>query len=161
MKRIVIIGCALVLAACQQPEAPDNSAADKAVVQGMYAAFATGDVEAVLGAMAEDIVWNEAENFPYADGNPYVGPQAVLEGVFARIGADWEYFELDLQDSLQDGNRIAFFGRYNAKHRESGKTMSAQFVHVWKVVDGKAVSFQQYADTAQAIATTQSDATDE
>ena len=108
--------------------------------------------EAVLGAMAEDIVWNEAENYPYADGNPYVGPQAVAEGVFARIGAEWEYFELDVQDSLQDGNRIAFFGRYNAKHRESGKTMSAQFVHVWTLVDGKAARFQQYADTAQTQA---------
>ena len=44
-----------------------------ALVRGLYAAFATGDVPGVLGAMSPDIVWNEAENFPYADGNPMSG----------------------------------------------------------------------------------------
>ena len=157
MKRITIIGCALILAACQQPAPVDTGEAELAVVQGMYDAFAIGDVESVVAAMAEDIVWNEAENFPYADGNPYVGSQAIVEGVFARIVAEWDYWELDLQDKLQRGNRIVFFGRYNAKHKESGKTISAQFVHVWEVVDGKAASFQQYADTAQVLSALHSD----
>jgi len=158
MKKTAIIGCALILAACQQPAPVNIEEADLAVVQGMYDAFAVGDVESVVAAMAEDIVWNEAENFPYADGNPYVGSQAIVEGVFGRIVAEWDYWELDLQDKLQRGNRIAFFGRYNAKHKESGKTISAQFVHVWEVVDGRAANFQQYADTAQVLAAMQSDA---
>ena len=157
MKKMAIIGCVLILAACQQPTSADTGETDLAVIQGIYDAFAVGDVEFVVAAMAADIVWNEAENFPYADGNPYVGSQAIVEGVFGRIVADWDYWELDLQDNLQDDNRIAFFGRYNAKHKESGKTISAQFVHVWEVVDGKAASFQQYADTAQVLAAMQID----
>jgi len=64
------------------------SAQNVAVVRGIYEAFGMGNVPAVLGAMSPDIVWNEAENFPYADRNPYVGPQAVLEGVFGRVLAD-------------------------------------------------------------------------
>jgi len=158
MKIAAIIGCALILAACDQPTLSDAGEADLAVIQGVYDAFAVGDVESVVAAMDADIVWNEAENFPYADGNPYIGSQAIVEGVFGRIVAEWEYWELDLQDDLQDDNRIAFFGRYNAKHKESGKTISAQFVHVWEVVDGKAASFQQYADTAQVLAAMQLDA---
>ena len=158
MKKIAIIGCVLILTACQQPTPSDTGETDLAVIQGMYDAFAVGDVEFVVAAMAADIVWNEAENFPYADGNPYVGSQAIFEGVFGRLVAEWEYWELDLQDNLQDDSRIAFFGRYNAKHKESGKIISAQFVHVWEVVDGKAASFQQYADTAQVLAAMQIDA---
>jgi len=157
MRRIAIIGCVIVLAACQQPTPSDTGEADLAVIQGMYDAFAVGDVESVVAAMAADIVWNEAENFPYADGNPYVGSQAIVEGVFGRLVADWDYWKLELEDNLQHGNRIAFFGRYNAKHKESGKTISAQFVHVWEVVDGKAASFQQYVDTAQVLAAMQID----
>lgn len=38
-------------------------------VRALYAAFAKGDMPAALATMAADIVWNEAENFPYADGN--------------------------------------------------------------------------------------------
>ena len=52
------------------------------LMKSLYAAFGRGDVPTVLGAMDPAIVWNEAEGFPYADKNPYVGPQAVLEGVF-------------------------------------------------------------------------------
>ena len=40
------------------------SAENVAVVKGIYQAFATGDVPAVVGAMSPDIEWNEAENFP-------------------------------------------------------------------------------------------------
>jgi len=151
IKKIALIVCTLTFAACQQTAPVDTENADLAVVQGIYDAFAKGDVESVLAAMAEDIVWNEAENFPYADGNPYVGSQAIVEGVFGRIVAEWDYWVLDLQDKLQHGNRIVFFGRYNAKHKESGKTISAQFVHVWEIENGKAARFQQYADTAQVL----------
>ncbi|GHF01450.1 hypothetical protein [Thalassotalea profundi] len=31
----------------------------------------------VLAVLHDDIIWNEADNFPYADNNPYIGPQAV------------------------------------------------------------------------------------
>ena len=68
------------------------SQADVALIRAIYDAFAAGDVPGVLGRMSPDIVWNEAENFPYADGNPYLGPEAVLTGVFARIGAEWDGF---------------------------------------------------------------------
>jgi hypothetical protein len=53
-----------------------------------------GNVEAVLGAPSETVVWNEAEYFPFDDGNPYVGREAVLNGVFALLGSDWEYWTL-------------------------------------------------------------------
>ena len=53
------------------------------VIRGAYDAFERGDVPAVLASMAPNIEWNEAENFPYADGNPYIGPDAVVGGVRA------------------------------------------------------------------------------
>ena len=67
------------------------------IVQNLYSNFAKGDVPAVLQIFDPKIQWNEAENFPYADGNPYVGPNAVLEGVFKRLGSEWEYWNLTKQ----------------------------------------------------------------
>ena len=63
------------------------SAENVAIVRGIYNAFAAGDVAGVLAAMSPDLVWHEAENFPYADRNPYRGPQAVASGVFARLAS--------------------------------------------------------------------------
>ncbi len=55
-------------------------------MQQFYAAVGTGDKDTAASLMADDVRWMEAENFPLADRNPYVGAQAVLEGVFARLG---------------------------------------------------------------------------
>ena len=119
------------------------------VVRSMYDAFATGDVPAVLDRMDAEIVWNEAENFPYADGNPYIGPQAVLDGVFMRLGTEWDYWRLGIERILDAGDTVVALGRYQAKHKETRTEINAQFTHVWGLRDGKAASFQQYADTAQ------------
>lgn len=48
----------------------------------------------VLGFMHSKITWNEAESNSLADGNPYIGPNEILEGVFARLGANHNHFTL-------------------------------------------------------------------
>ena len=125
---------------------PENSVE---VVRSMYNAFATGDVPTVVAKMDPEIEWNEAQNFPYADNNPYIGPDAVVEGVFTRLADEWDGWSLDIDEYLDAGDAAAVTGRYRATHKQTGKKINAQFTHVWKVRDGKAVSFQQYVDTAQ------------
>ncbi|MBV6441594.1 MAG: hypothetical protein EPGJADBJ_03280 [Saprospiraceae bacterium] len=122
-----------------------------AVVDGLYQAFAKGDVPAVLAVMDAGIVWNEAESYPYADKNPYIGPDAVLNGVFTRIGAEWEYFNLtDIQLHDMSGNQVLATLRYKAKHKTTGKTIDSQTAHLWTLKDGKITAFQQFTDTKQA-----------
>jgi ketosteroid isomerase-like protein len=116
-------------------------------VAALYAAFAKGDMPAALATMTSDIVWNEAENYPYADRNPYVGPEAVLHGVFARIGGDWEGFTAVSDEFIDGGDAIVSLGHYSGVCKATGKTMRAQFAHVFRVKNGKIASFQQYADT--------------
>lgn len=119
------------------------------LIQSLYDAFAAGDVPTVLAAFDPQILWNEAENFPYADGNPYVGPDAVVSGIFARLGTDFDSFEVRVGEILDAGDTVVMSGRYVAKHK-SGRALDAQVVHVWKVKGGKVVQFQQYTDTYQA-----------
>jgi len=120
-----------------------------AVIQGIYDAFAAGDVAGVLGRMSPDIVWNEAENFPYADGNPYTGPDAVAHGVFARCGSEWDGFAVVVEELLDAGDSVVALGRYRGIYKATGRSQNTQLVHVWRLADGKAVRFQQYADTLQ------------
>ena len=120
------------------------------LVRGIYDAFAAGDIEGVLGRMAPDMVWNEAENFAYADGNPYRGPEAILTGVFGRIGQEWNGFEARPEELLDAGETVVALGRYRGTCKATGRAMDAQMAHVWRVADGKAAAFQQYTDTLQA-----------
>jgi ketosteroid isomerase-like protein len=123
------------------------SAENVTVVKGIYEAFATGDVPAVVAALSPDIVWNEAENFPYADGNPYLGADAILGGVFARIMTEWDGFAA-LPEAFHDaGDTVIMTGRYAGTHKATGKSMNPQVAHIWTLADGKAVRFQQLIDT--------------
>jgi ketosteroid isomerase-like protein len=119
------------------------------IVKAIYDAFGKGDVPAVLGSFAPQIQWREAENFLYADQNPYVGPQAVVEGVFQRIVADVENFSVLPQHFVDGGDIVVVEGRYRGKMKATGKPVDAQFAHVWQLRDGKVVRFQQYTDTRQ------------
>ena len=56
------------------------------VVRGVYQAFAVGDVPTVLGALAPGVHWTEAAGGPY--GGVSIGPTAVLENVFMKIGGE-------------------------------------------------------------------------
>ena len=119
-----------------------------AIVDGLYKAFAVGDIPTVLAGMDSKIEWNEAESNKLADGNPYIGPDAVLKGVFARLGTDHEYFKLsDIVLHNMENNQVLATLRYDAKYKESGKSYNAQVAHLWTLKDGKIVAFQQFLDT--------------
>jgi ketosteroid isomerase-like protein len=120
-----------------------------AIIRSLYDSIRNGDIDAVLGAMDSNVQWNVAENFPYADGKPFVGPQAVLEGVFARVPAEWEDFAHYPDKFVADGDTVVVLGRYRAISKMTGRPVDAQMVHVWGLRDGKIVRFQQYTDTAQ------------
>jgi ketosteroid isomerase-like protein len=124
------------------------------LVRGIYESLAAGDIAGVVGPMSPDIVWHEAENFPYADGNPYVGPQAVAEGVFSRCIGEWDGFAVNIEEILDAGDTIVALGRYGGSYKATGRSMNPQLAHVWRVADGKAVAFQQYVDTLQVARTT-------
>ncbi len=136
-----------VLAPPAQVDSPTENAG---IIDGLYQSFANGDIPAVVAVMDKNIIWNEAENFPYADRNPYVGPQAVLDGVFARIGVEWEYWNLTgIQLHNMANNQVLATLRYQAKHKKTGRVLDAQTAHLWTLKDGSVIAFQQFTDTKQ------------
>ena len=114
-------------------------------IKSVYEAFATGDIPAVLGALSPDIAWTEAEGFPY--GGTYHGPRGVLEGVFMRLGSEWEGFAAVPDEFIDGGDAVVVLGKYSGKYKATGKSFQANFAHVWKMKDGKAAQFIQYVDT--------------
>ncbi|WP_291117176.1 ester cyclase [Flavobacterium sp. UBA6135] len=121
--------------------------ANVSVIDKLYKAFAKGDIPTVLGGLDTNVVWNEAEGNKYADGNPYKGPDAVLNGVFARIDAEHDSFLLD-EITLHEMsyNKVLATLRYKGKYK-NGKAYNAQVAHLWTLKDGKVTAFQQYVDT--------------
>ena len=120
---------------------------NKEIVEGAYASFAQGDVPAALGVMADDIQWTEADGFPLA--GTYVGPQAVLEGVFMRLGEIGDDYAVVPEQFVADGDTVVMLGHYAWKHKSSGEPAVVKMAHVWTVDGGKVVRFQQHVDTVR------------
>jgi ketosteroid isomerase-like protein len=128
----------------------DALEANGEVVRSVYKAMRRGDLPAVLAAMDATIEWREAEGNPYQpSGSAWVGPDAVQQNLFSKIGGDWDRFIVDPQRYHEAGDVVVVEGRYVAFHK-SGRNLDCQFCHVWRVGgDGKVQSFQQYIDTAK------------
>lgn len=114
-------------------------------VQNVYLAFAKGDIPSVLGSLSSDIAWTEAEGFPY--GGTYHGRNAVLEGVFMRLGSEWNGFAAVPDEFIDAGDTVVVLGKYSGTYKATSKSFQANFAHVWKIREGKANIFVQYVDT--------------
>jgi uncharacterized protein len=121
------------------------------IVRKTYEAFGRGDIAGVLATLHPEIEWREADNFIYADGNPYIGHNAVLEGVFMRLGTEWDDFAASPTEILDAGDTVVAHGYYSGTYKKTGEKVQAQFAHLFTFRDGKVAKFQQYTDTAQFV----------
>ena len=120
------------------------------VVRDAYEAFGRGDIPAVLANFDPNIEWRAAEGNPYEpEGKPWIGPDAIMENVFMKLGADWDGFTVSPREFHDAGEVVVVECRYTGVYKATGKSLDAQACHVWKLSNGKITSFQQYIDTAQ------------
>jgi uncharacterized protein len=91
---------------------------NKELIQRLYESFASGDIAAVTAAFADDIAWTEADGFPLA--GTYIGPQAVVESVFMRLGEFSDNWGVVVDRLVADGDTIVALGKYTWNHKNSG-----------------------------------------
>ena len=120
------------------------------LIKNLYAAFGRGEIPAVLGVMSPNIRWHQAEGNPYRpSGEPWVGPDAVLNNLFMKLGAEWDGFTVRPVAYHDAGGTVVVEGRYTGTFKATGKSIDAQFCHIWGIGDGKIARFQQYLDTSK------------
>jgi hypothetical protein len=121
------------------------------LIREAYDCFGRGDIPTLLGMMDPNMQWSEAEGNPYQpSGEPWHGPDAVLQNLFVKIGADFDgTFVVHPKDFYDAGDTVVVEGRYTGTFKATGKSLDAQMCHVFKIRDGKLTSFQQFVDTAQ------------
>ena len=120
------------------------------LLKSLYVAFGRGDVPAVLGAMSPAIRWYQAEHNPYnPSGEAWVGPEAVTNNLFVKLGTEWENFTVHPKAFHDAGDTVVVEARYTGRYKATGKSFNAQVCHVWDVQNGQITRFQQYLDTMQ------------
>lgn len=137
-----LIGITLLVAlisACQ-PTTDDSSVLASA--KEGYKTFQGGDMTAWANTQAEDVVWTIPEGFPYS--GTYVGPQAVIDGVFTPIMQLWPDFRVEVVNYHPSGNTVFISTRIHAGGQSSDS------MHVAVIEDGKYASFKIF-DNAEVM----------
>jgi len=119
---------------------------NKEIIQNLYQNFAKGDVPAVTAGFSDNITWTEADGFPLA--GTYIGAQAVVEGVFMRLGEFSNNWGVVVNRLVADGDTVIADGKYTWNHKETGEPCEVRMAHVWTLENGKATAFLQHVDTA-------------
>lgn len=76
----------------------------------------------------------------------------ALKDYFAGLSRDWEMIEYVTEHYIAQGDRVVVLGRCSWRFKRSGKVVSTPKADSWRIVDGKAVEYFEYYDTAQVHA---------
>ena len=116
-------------------------------MKSLYGSFNQGDIETVVAAMDPNIQWKSADNNIFGHTEPQVGPQAVVSNVFMRLANEVDGFQVNTSEIFDNGESVVVQGNYSGTFKSTGKSLGAEFVHIWKTKDGKLTHFRQYTDT--------------
>jgi uncharacterized protein len=119
------------------------------MVERFYKLYARKDVPATMDLFDPQVEMHPAENFIYAIGKPYVGPDEIRNSIFTRVEADWDGFSMTAEEVLGAGEVVIARGRYRGTYKITGTAINAEFVHVFRFKNGKIATWQSYTDTAQ------------
>lgn len=95
--------------------------------------------------IAENISWTEAKGFPYA--GTYIGLESVTENVFQRLGSEWIDYKFSPEDYIANEDKVVAYGTYSGTHKKTKKYFEARVAHIWKLNNGKIISFEQFVDS--------------
>ena len=121
------------------------------VVQGLYDSFNAGDITAVLAALSDDVEWV----LPSIPEIPFSGAKHGKDGVAEFFGTMAEHQEpqsFEVQGIIAQGNQVVARGHYLWHVKTTGRAWEGEFSHLFTVQGGKVTRFQEYTDSAAAMA---------
>jgi ketosteroid isomerase-like protein/predicted ester cyclase len=113
-------------------------------VRSGYAAFAAGDIPAVLVMFADDLAWSVPDGLPTS--GVYRGPQGVAE-FFTKLAQTYSELEVVPERFIDAGDTVVATGRHRGR-TTSGGAFEVPWMHLWTFRDGKATEFTEVFDTA-------------
>lgn len=114
------------------------------IVKSGYAAFARGDIPAVLALLDSGIEWTLPDSLPF--GGTYRGPQEVAR-FFGKLPDFFPELRVEPEEFAAFGDQVVARGH----HRGRGKAgaLNVPFAMFWTLRNGKVVKFFEYQDTAK------------
>ena len=146
MVKLKIIFCLALLIAMSGCSLNKNRMTNLEIIKSTYEGKTSEENGKNLAKyVAKNISWTEAKGFPYA--GTYIGLESVTKNVFSRLGSEWIDYKFTPEDYVANEDKVVAYGTYTGTYKLTGKAFAARVAHVWKLKDGKIVSFEQFVDS--------------
>ena len=111
----------------------------KDLVAAAYATFASGDTDAWTKLHTDNLTFTIFGQLPQS--GVFVGTDAVIEGVFAKIPALWPGFTLTPINIDVVGDTVY------VHNKMTGEGLDSETMHMFQISNGKISSFTAFEDT--------------
>jgi hypothetical protein len=126
-----------------------NEQANIDLVKQCYDAYQQGDIQRLLGCLADDIDWD----LPVIEAVPISGKRKGRDKVaefFQTLAQTQEPRQFQPQEFIAQGDRVVVTGHYEWTVKATGIDYGCDWTHIFTVANGKIAKFKEYTDTHQA-----------
>jgi len=116
------------------------------LLRSAYDAFAQGDIPTVLQVLSPEISWHVPGRSPLS--GDYKGHDEVVGFFGASMELSGGTLRVGVDEILADDDRVVVLTTVSAER--NCRSWSSPEVHVWRVVDGKAVDFNEFQGDQQS-----------
>jgi len=117
-------------------------------IRRLYDVLTARDFAGTTALLDPDIVAETPAGQAYIGGR-YHGPEAVITGIWGRLGQAWDPITPDVAELLDCGDgRVLALGRYHGVLKADGSVLDAPFAHLWTVRAGRVAGLRVFTDTA-------------
>jgi ketosteroid isomerase-like protein len=116
--------------------------ASRAVVRGTYEAFASGDLEALFAAFADDAVWvNHTPSSTFHGEHKGVDE---LRAMVERMGEVMDLTHFELKTLVADGDHVVAMAEQAFTLKSTGETHSGPVIHFCQVHDDRITRVDEF-----------------
>ena len=123
------------------------------IVQEAFAAFGRGDIQAVLGTLADNVDWHAIIG---------AGPQVPTSGrrmgrpevqkFFGQLAESVDFKQFEPREFIAERNKVVALGYYDGFAKTTGRPFKSDWAMVFTVANGKIAQFREYADVVNITA---------
>ncbi len=120
------------------------------IVQKSYARFTEGDIQGILNLWEQPAIWQSGTGLT-PEILPIYGRREgliALKEYFRLLSETLDFETFDVRRWTATDDTVFAIGHYDCINKKTEKRFGSDFVHVIRVIDGKIVSFEEFADTA-------------
>lgn len=139
------------MALSKADEMPSDSDQNVRIINQLYNAFQSGDVDTILGLMDDEVIWFAPGPSRIKFAGTFHGKDGVRKFFDIAI-ENLEVLAQEVKGYLIGPDTVGVMGYEHMKVKSTGRHYESDWIHLYTLRDGKIVAFEEYVDTAAQAA---------